>query len=54
MDQNNNSNNSDDQRTDEEFRVLLERAKKLEGKPKQKQRHGANTWRHWLEEDEDE
>ena len=40
---------------EEAERIALERAaKKQKGKPGQKkQRHGANSWRQWIDEEED-
>lgn len=49
-------NNTEEQptQTDEERRMLEQLAKKKPGKPGQKQRHGANTWRQYLDEEEDD
>lgn len=41
-----------DEAAEAERKLLEQLAKKQKGKPGQRERHGANTWRHWLDDEE--
>lgn len=45
---------SEEARLEEERKLLENLAKRKKGKPSQRERHGANTWRNWIDGEEDE